>query len=104
MICDEGHRLKCSAGNQTIRALQGVQTRRRVLLTGTPVQNNMEEYFAMIEFVNPFALNMDVKTFKKVFQTPIEAGSEKGASDDARRIAKARLSELQAITNRFVLR
>lgn len=104
MICDEGHRLKCSAGNKTITALKGVKTQRRVLLTGTPVQNNMEEYFAMVEFVNPYAFNMDAKAFKKVFQTPIESGSEKGASDEARRIAEARLQELKNITGRFMLR
>ena len=75
-----------------------------MLLTGTPVQNNMEEYYAMIQFVNPFSLNMDVKAFKKIFQTPIEAGSERGASSDAKRIGQARLTELQTLTKEFVLR
>ena len=104
MICDEGHRLKAASGNKTIRALKGIKTSRRVLLTGTPVQNNMGEYFSMIEFVNPHALNMDLRTFKKVFQIPIEAASEVGASNETRTIGESRLGELKNITEHFVLR
>jgi DNA repair and recombination protein RAD54B len=38
MVCDEGHRLKSAAGNQTINALLALRCPRRILLTGTPVQ------------------------------------------------------------------
>jgi DNA repair and recombination protein RAD54 and RAD54-like protein len=38
VLCDEGHRLKNSE-NQTYLALMGLQTKRRVLLSGTPIQN-----------------------------------------------------------------
>jgi DNA repair and recombination RAD54-like protein len=41
LVCDEGHRLKNSDGNKTIAALAACPTRRRVLLTGTPVQNEL---------------------------------------------------------------
>ena len=41
LVCDEGHRLKNSDGNKTINALAACPTRRRVLLTGTPVQNDL---------------------------------------------------------------
>lgn len=53
VICDEGHRLKNSAGNQTIAALNSCVTRKRVILSGTPIQNNLSEYYAMCDFVNP---------------------------------------------------
>jgi len=42
LVCDEGHRLKAAAGNKTIDALNRLPTRRRVILSGTPVQNNLE--------------------------------------------------------------
>lgn len=35
LVCDEGHRLKNSAGNKTIRALSSVDTKMRVLLSVT---------------------------------------------------------------------
>ena len=38
LVCDEAHRLKNSE-NQTSRALNSLPVKRRVLLTGTPMQN-----------------------------------------------------------------
>ncbi len=52
VLCDEGHRLK-NCENQTYQALMGLQTKKRVLLSGTPVQNDLTEYFSLLNFVNP---------------------------------------------------
>ncbi len=46
LVCDEAHRLKNNE-NQTSRALASLPVRRRVLLTGTPMQNDLQEFFAM---------------------------------------------------------
>ena len=43
LICDEGHRLKSAGGNNTMDALLELNCLRRVILTGTPVQNNLKE-------------------------------------------------------------
>lgn len=43
LVCDEGHRLKSKGGNKTIDALLALNCPRRVVLTGTPVQNNLGE-------------------------------------------------------------
>lgn len=42
LVCDEGHRLKSSTGNATIDSLLQFPSRRRVLLSGTPIQNDLE--------------------------------------------------------------
>ena len=47
MVCDEGHRLKAAAGNKTISALLSLRCARRVLVTGTPLQNNLEEFYGV---------------------------------------------------------
>lgn len=52
LICDEGHRLKNNQ-NRISTLLSHLEIERKVLLTGTPVQNNLQEFFALIEFVNP---------------------------------------------------
>ena len=51
VLCDEGHRLKNSE-NQTYQALMGLKSKRRVLLSGTPIQNDLLEYFSLVHFVN----------------------------------------------------
>jgi len=47
----QGHRLKNSE-NQTYQALMGLNAKRRVLLSGTPVQNDLLEYYSLVQFVN----------------------------------------------------
>lgn len=42
-----GHRLK-SAGNKTTKMFQALRTLRRVILSGTPIQNDLGEFHAMV--------------------------------------------------------
>lgn len=47
----QGHRLK-NAENQTYQALNELKAERRVLLSGTPIQNDLLEYYSLVHFVN----------------------------------------------------
>ncbi|KAG8200736.1 hypothetical protein JTE90_022342 [Oedothorax gibbosus] len=52
VIIDEAHRLK----NRNCKLLEGLRmlnTEHRVLLTGTPLQNNVEELFSLLNFLEP---------------------------------------------------
>lgn len=51
-IVDEGHRLK-SAESKLSRTLSSVNDEFRLILTGTPLQNNLEELFALLHFIAP---------------------------------------------------
>jgi hypothetical protein len=65
-ICDEAHRLKAKGGNKTIDALLALRCARRVLLTGTPVQNRLDEFFALMSFATPSLLGA-FATFQRVY-------------------------------------
>jgi DNA repair and recombination RAD54-like protein len=67
VLCDEGHRLKNSE-NQTYQALMGLKAKRRVLLSGTPIQNDLLEYFSLVHFVNEGILGTATE-FKRKFET-----------------------------------
>ena len=49
LVCDEGHRLKNASGSKTTEALRRSPARTRLLLTGTPVQNDLKELFDGLE-------------------------------------------------------
>lgn len=53
VVCDEAHKLKNIQGNQTIDALNALPARLRILLSGTPVQNDLQEFYALLDLVSP---------------------------------------------------
>jgi chromodomain-helicase-DNA-binding protein 4 len=53
MILDEGHRLKGGIQKKSFQELMGIPSRFRLLLTGTPLQNTVEELLALLSFIQP---------------------------------------------------
>jgi len=47
LVCDEAHKLKNINGNATIDALNALPAKRRILLSGTPVQNDLQEFYGI---------------------------------------------------------
>lgn len=72
-------------------------------LLGTPVQNRLEEFYAMADFCNPMILG-DLKTFKLVFQGPIDKGRDKNAKQTVKALGEKRSAELSKLTSSFVIR
>ncbi|XP_063263220.1 DNA repair and recombination protein RAD54-like [Prinia subflava] len=102
VICDEGHRLKNSE-NQTYQALNSLNTPRRVLISGTPIQNDLLEYFSLVHFVNSGILGT-AQEFKRHFEMPILKGRDADASEAERHKGEERLKELISIVNRCLIR
>eukprot|EP00884_Botryococcus_braunii_P013016 jgi/Botrbrau1/21715/Bobra.43_1s0110.1 len=103
LICDEGHRLKAAGGNKTMNALLGLKCPRRIILTGTPMQNNLEEYYAMVSFVCPGLLG-PLAAFKKVFAEPIARSNERDATPEEKALSLERSNELMTRVGKFMLR
>ncbi|XP_061144177.1 DNA repair and recombination protein RAD54B [Syngnathus typhle] len=102
IICDEGHRLKNSS-IKTSSALSSLSCTRRVILTGTPVQNDLQEFYAIIDFVNPGILGSST-AYRKVFEEPILRSRQPSCSEEDRSLGVERASELSRLTGEFILR
>ncbi|KAL1202843.1 Protein CHROMATIN REMODELING 25 [Cardamine amara subsp. amara] len=102
LICDEAHRLK---NDQTLtnKALASLTCKRRVLLSGTPMQNDLEEFFAMVNFTNPGSLG-DAAHFRHYYEAPIICGREPTATEEEKNLAADRSTELSSKVNQFILR
>ncbi|XP_029868141.1 DNA repair and recombination protein RAD54B isoform X3 [Aquila chrysaetos chrysaetos] len=102
LICDEGHRLKNSS-IKTTTALTSLSCDRRIILTGTPIQNDLQEFYALIEFVNPGILG-SLSTYRKIYEEPIVRSREPSATKEEKELGEKRAAELTRLTGLFILR
>ena len=103
VVVDEGHLMKNQNG-QMARALGQISTPSRILLTGTPLQNNLAEYFTMVDYVRPQLLGVSRRAFVRRFQRPIERGQTKDCGPKEvtkmRRLTKALIKLLKGTVHR----
>ncbi|KAF2828020.1 DNA repair and recombination protein RAD26 [Ophiobolus disseminans] len=102
VIADEGHRLK-TANNKAMLAIQSLNTERRIILSGTPLQNDLGEFYTAIDFVNPGLLGQR-SAFKRTFEAPILRSRQPEASESELEKGEARWKELVNLTSRFMIR
>lgn len=72
VLCDEGHRIK-GLDSKISLALNNCAAIRRVVMTGTPVQNNLTELFALVNFVVPGYLGEDLASFRTLYESASSA-------------------------------
>ncbi|KAI0664810.1 DNA repair protein SNF2 family [Cubamyces menziesii] len=102
LLCDEGHRLKNSE-SLTFQALNGLNVKRRVILSGTPIQNDLSEYFSLLNFANPNFLGSK-NDFRKNFENAIIRGRDADASDAVKAECEKKLKELGNLVAKFIIR
>ncbi|CAL2029182.1 unnamed protein product [Caenorhabditis brenneri] len=102
VICDEGHRLK-NSDNLTYQALSGLKCVRRVLISGTPIQNDLLEYFSLVNFVNPGLLGT-ASEFRKKFENAILKGRDADASSEDQKKGEEKTKEMVSLVEKCIIR
>ncbi|QQK42142.1 DsDNA-dependent ATPase (Rad54b), putative [Penicillium digitatum] len=102
IIADEGHRLK-TLQNKSGQAIQSLSAVKRVILSGTPIQNDLREFFAAVDLVNPGILG-NFKSFIREFETPIVRSRQPEATRKEIEKGESRGEELRELTSKFMLR
>lgn len=78
IIVDEGHRIK-NLNCKLIKTLKGFDSANRLLLTGTPLQNNLAELWSLLNFLLPDIFD-DLEVFQRWFDVSelIDEGHDGG--------------------------
>lgn len=98
LIVDEGHRLK-NLNCKLIKELKQYDTANRLLLTGTPLQNNLSELWSLLNFLLPDIFD-DLASFQQWFDFSALSSSDFIADEHESKV----LQTLHSILNPFLLR
>ena len=83
-ILDEAQSIK-NHTSQTARSAYQLRARHRLCLTGTPIENRLEELWSLFRFLMPGLLG-SIESFRERFVRPIEAGNARARDDLHRRV------------------
>jgi SNF2 family DNA or RNA helicase len=91
IIIDEAQYIKNTSTKQS-QYIRKLKANHRIALTGTPMENKLDELWAIMEFLNPGYLG-SLRGFRKKFITPIEKGDK-----------QEKVQVLQKLIKPFILR
>ncbi|KAF8589471.1 hypothetical protein K439DRAFT_1628697 [Ramaria rubella] len=101
MILDEAHMIK-NFKSQRWNILLMFRSFRRLLLTGTPLQNNLTELWALLQFLMSGTNFANVKEFGDWFSNPLEKAIEQGTIMDEE--TQERVRKLHTVLRPYLLR
>ncbi|KIJ66025.1 hypothetical protein HYDPIDRAFT_27228 [Hydnomerulius pinastri MD-312] len=101
MILDEAHMIK-NFKSQRWNILLMFRSFRRLLLTGTPLQNNLTELWALLQFLMSGRNFANLKEFGEWFSNPLEKAIEMGTMLDDETLQ--RVSKLHTVLRPYLLR
>uniref|UniRef100_A0A7S3QBD0 Uncharacterized protein n=1 Tax=Chaetoceros debilis TaxID=122233 RepID=A0A7S3QBD0_9STRA len=107
-IVDEGHRMKNAQSKFAVTLGTQYETKHRILLTGTPLQNSLPELWALLNFLLPSVFN-SVETFDQWFNKPFAQFGTKSDEGDAEEVVSTEerlliIQRLHELLRPFMLR
>ncbi|MFE0450783.1 DEAD/DEAH box helicase [Streptomyces sp. NPDC058914] len=84
VVADEAQHVK-NPYSETARALRTIGARARVALTGTPVENNLSELWAILDWTTPGLLGR-LGTFRTRYARAVEGGGDPAAAERLARL------------------
>ncbi|TBU16231.1 superfamily II DNA/RNA helicase [Ordospora colligata] len=102
LVLDEGHRIK-NKNAQVSLAAKRMKSVCRLILSGTPIQNNLRELWSMFDFVNPGLLGSH-SAFNEEFEEVISKGGYKNASNSQVERAYKHSLMLRSLIEPYILR
>ncbi|KAJ6031179.1 hypothetical protein N7540_001911 [Penicillium herquei] len=98
-VYDEGHMLK-NHQSQVYDKLVRISSRFRLLLTGTPLQNNLQELASLLGFILPSVFNEHKEDLQAVFSNKAKTSDESHAA----LLSAQRIERAKSMLKPFVLR
>ncbi|XP_042336072.1 LOW QUALITY PROTEIN: DNA excision repair protein ERCC-6-like [Sceloporus undulatus] len=103
VILDEAHKIKTPSAKMT-KCAHAIPSKNRILLTGTPVQNNLKELWALFDFACQGSLLGTMKTFRMEYENPITTARAKDATPGERALGLKISENLMSIIKPYFLR
>ncbi|CAK6950556.1 SWI/SNF-related matrix-associated actin-dependent regulator of chromatin subfamily A containing [Scomber scombrus] len=94
-VFDEGHMLK-NMNSLRYRHLMAINAEHRLLLTGTPLQNNLLELMSLLNFIMPSMFSNSATQLSKMFSMK--------SHEEQSRFERDRISQARLIMKPFILR
>ncbi|KAF6023008.1 hypothetical protein EB796_018703 [Bugula neritina] len=95
VILDEGHKIKNPT--KTSKGVHMIAAKHRIILTGTPIQNNLKEMWALFDWTHHGMLLGTARTFHSEYSKPITRAREKCATYGERRLGEQMAESLKKI-------
>lgn len=102
VVLDEGHLIK-NPRAKTSQAVKRLPSNHRLILTGTPIQNNVLELWSLFDFLMPGFLGVE-KVFQDRFAKPIAASRYSKASSKEQEAGALAIEALHKQVLPFLLR
>lgn len=102
IVVDEGHRLK-NMNCRLIKELMTYNSANRLLITGTPLQNNIAELWSLLHFLLPEVFN-DLDSFERWFDFSSVLDDKEEGDGKANKRKNNLVSTMHAILKPFLLR
>ncbi|KAI8388380.1 SNF2 family N-terminal domain-containing protein [Radiomyces spectabilis] len=102
VVLDEGHKIR-NPDSETTLACKQFKTPHRIILSGTPIQNNLKELWSLFDFIFPGRLGT-LPVFQTQFSVPINIGGYANATNVQVQTAYKCACMLRDLINPYLLR